>query len=140
MGPTSGEARCSSCYTDAMDIEKTMQFMLEMQAKHETWLQKHEEAMMRHEEAMQRHEEAITRIDAALEAGAARAAQLESSVATLTDLVGRVAQAETRLAERMDSGFRELKDAQAASEYKLNALIETVDRLIRRNGHDKSPN
>ena len=116
-----------------MDIEKTMQFMLEMQAKHEVWLQ-------RHEEAMKKHEEAFTRIDAALEAGAARAAQLESSVATLTDLVGRVAQAETRLAERMESGFRELKEVQAASEYKLNALIETVDKLVRRNGHDQSTN
>lgn len=109
-----------------MDVEKTMQFMLEMQAKHETWLQ--------------RHEEAFTRIDAALEAGAARATQLESSVATLTDLVGRVAQAEIHLVERMDSGFQELRDAQAASEDKLNALIETVDRIIRRNGHDKSIN
>ena len=116
-----------------MEIEKTMQFMLDMQAKHEAWLQKHEEAM-------KRHEEAFTRIDAALEAGAARAAQLESSVATLTDLVGRVAQAEIRLTERMDSGFRDLKEAQAASEYKLNALIETVDKLTRRNGHDKSTN
>jgi hypothetical protein len=109
-----------------MDIEKTMQFMLDMRAKHEAWLQ--------------RHEEAFTRIDAALEAGAARAAQLESSVATLTDLVGRVAQAEIRLTERMESGFRDLREAQAASEYKLNALIETVDKLAHRNGHDKSTN
>lgn len=60
-----------------MDIEKTMQFMLDMQAKHETWLQKHEEA--------------FTRIEAALEAGAARAAQIESSVAAVTDLVGCLA-------------------------------------------------
>ncbi len=110
------------CYTDAMDIEKTMQFMLDMQAKHEAWLQKHEEA--------------FTRIDAALEAGAARAAKLESSIATLTDLVGRVAQAEIRLGEQI----LDLKQVQAASEYKLNALIETVDKLARRNGHDKSTN
>ncbi|HET7213024.1 MAG TPA: hypothetical protein VFL79_05515 [Terriglobia bacterium] len=115
-----------SCYTDAMDVEKTMQFMLAMQAKHEAWLQKHEEA--------------ITRIDAALEASAGRAAQLESSIATLTDLVGRVAQAETRLVERMDSGFQDLRDVQTVSEDKLNALIETADRLLRRNGHDKSTN
>lgn len=107
-----------------MDVEKTMEFILGMQAKHEAWLQKHEEA--------------FTRIGAALEAGAARAAQLESSVATLTDLVGRLAQTEIRLAERMESGFRDLRDAQAASEYKLNALIETVDKLVRRNGHGES--
>jgi hypothetical protein len=131
MGITSGESRCSSCYTDAMDIEKTMQFILDMQAKHEVWLQKHEEAMTTHEKA-------ITRIDAALETGVARAAKLESSVVTVTDLVGRLAQTEIRLAERMESGFRDLRDAQAAGEYKLNALIETVDKLVHRNGHDES--
>jgi len=75
-GITFGESGCSSCYTDAMDVEKTIQFILDMQAKHEVWLQKHEEAMKRHEEAMQRHEEAISRIDAALETGVARAAQV----------------------------------------------------------------
>jgi hypothetical protein len=116
-----------------MDVEKTIQFILDMQAKHEAWLQKHEEAMMTHEQA-------IARIDAAIEAGAARAAQLESSVATVTDLVGRVAQAEIRLTERMESGFRDLKDVQAASGYKLIALIETVDKLTRRNDHDTSTN
>ena len=98
MGITSGESKCSSCYTDAMDIEKTMQFILDMQAKHEAWLQKHEEAMTTHEKA-------ITRIDAALEAGAVRAAKLESSVATVTDLVGRLAQTEIRLAERRSPAF-----------------------------------
>ncbi len=109
----------AACYTDAMDIEKAMQFMLDMQAKHEAWLQ--------------RHEKAFTRIEAALEAGAARAAQLESSVATDTDLVGRLAQAEIRLAEQIS----DLKQVQAASEYKHNAHIETVDKLVRRNGHDQ---
>ena len=123
MGITSGESGCSSCYTDAMDIEKTMRFMLEMQAKHESWLQKHEEAI----------------------------ARLESSMATATDLIGRLAQAETRLAEHMESGFRELREAQAAgmkefreerrevqasTNYKLNALIDTVDKIVRKNGHD----
>jgi len=51
-----------------------------------------------------------------------------------------VAHAEIRLTERMDSGFQDLREVQAASEYKLNALIETVDKLTRRNGHDKSIN
>jgi hypothetical protein len=38
---------------------------------------------------------------------------------------------------RMEAGFRELREIQASSEYKLNALIETVDKIVRRNG-DKS--
>ena len=51
------------------------------------------------------------------------------------DLVGRVAQAETRLAERMATGFEELRALHSDTEYKLNALIDTVDKLVRRNGH-----
>ncbi|HEX5411765.1 MAG TPA: hypothetical protein VFZ27_07870 [Terriglobia bacterium] len=58
---------------------------------------------------------------------------MESSVATVTDLVGRVAQAEIRLTEQIS----DLKQVRAANEDKLNALIETVGKLIRRNGHDQ---
>jgi hypothetical protein len=90
-----------------MDIEKTMEFILAVQARLETSAQGHEE----------------------------RIAKLESSVATVTDLVGRVAQAEIRLTERMDAGFQELRELHADTQYKLNALIETVDKLVRRNGH-----
>jgi chromosome segregation ATPase len=104
-----------------MDIEKTMQFILETQAKLEVSAQGHE----------------------------ARMARLESSMATVTDLVGRLAQAEIRLVERMDglagrvdglaermeAGFKELRGIQAETEYKLNALIDAVDKLVRRNGH-----
>ncbi len=90
-----------------MDIEKTMEFILAVQARLETSAQGHEE----------------------------RIAKLESSVATVTDLVGRLAQAEIRLVERMDAGFQELRELHADTQYKLNALIETVDKLVRRDGH-----
>ena len=106
-----------------MDIEKTMRFMLDMQAKHEAWLQQHDGEISR----------------------------LNASMAAASDLIGRLAQAETRLVERMDTGFQKLRadvekltagvdglrEAQAATEYKLNALIDTVDKLARRNGHDR---
>jgi hypothetical protein len=108
-----------------MDIEKTMEFILNAQARLEASAQQHE----------------------------GRIARLESSMATATDLIGRVAQAEIRLAERMESGFRELREAQAAgmkefreelrevqasTNYKLNALIDTVDKIVRKNGDEKS--
>jgi hypothetical protein len=51
-----------------------------------------------------------------------------------TDLVGRLAQAEIRLTERMATGFQELRDLLANTEYKLNSLVDTVDELVRRNG------
>jgi hypothetical protein len=53
-----------------------------------------------------------------------------------------VAQTEIRLAERVDAamaamtaGFQELRELHANTESKLNALIDTVDKLVRRNGH-----
>ena len=98
-----------------MDVEKTMEFILNAQARLEASAQQHEE----------------------------RIARLESSMATATDLIGRLAQAETRLAEHMQdlretqaAGFKELREVQAATEYKLNALIDTVDKIVRKNGHD----
>jgi len=100
-----------------MEIEKTVEFILGVQARLEASVQKHDEQI----------------------------AKLESSVATVTDLVGRSAQAEIRLAERMErvaagfqeveAGFRQLREIQASTEYKLNALIETVDKIVRRDGH-----
>ncbi len=49
----------------------------------------------------------------------------------ISDLVGRLAQAEIHLVEQMTSGFQEIKEIQANTEYKLNALIETVDKLSK---------
>jgi hypothetical protein len=99
-----------------MDLERTMQFILEMQAKLEASAAKHDEQIAKHDEQI---------------------ATLAASVTTLTDLVGRIAQAEIRLVERMEVGFRELHEIQATTDYKLNALIDTVDKLVRRNGHSQ---
>ncbi len=97
-----------------MDIEKTMEFILAVQARLETSVQKHDEQIAKLESSV---------------------AKLESSVATVTDVVGRLAQSQIRLTERMDAGFQELRELHADTQYKLNALIETVDKLVRRNGH-----
>ncbi len=101
-----------------MDIEKTMRFMLDMQAKHEAWLQKHEEAM-------KRHEEAIVQIEAA-------GRENDRRIAQLADVSLSIA----RSVEQNSSSIKELREAQAASEYKLNALIDTVDKIVRKNGHN----
>ena len=97
-----------------MDIEKTMEFILSVQARLEASVQKNDEQI----------------------------ADLKSSVAKVTDLVGRLAQAEIHLVERVDAvtaamaaGFQELRQLQANTDFKLNALIETVDKLVRRDGH-----
>jgi len=104
-----------------MDVEKTMEFILAVQARIEAAAEKQSEQIAAHEE---------------------RLARLESSIATVTDLVGRLAQAEIRLVDRIDAaatatatGFRDLRELHADTESKLNALIATVDKLVRRNGH-----
>ena len=105
----------------AMDIQKTMEFILTTQAKLEVSVQQQAERSAELQALVKGHEE--------------RFAKLETSIATVTDLVGRLAQAQIQTVERMDSGFRELKEALISTDYKLNALIETVDKLVHRNGH-----
>ena len=106
-----------------MDIEKTMEFILSVQAKLEASAQKHDEMLAKHDEQI---------------------GKLVTSVATVTDLVGRLAQAEIRLVGRVDTlatamaaGFQEIRELHADTESKPNALIDTVDRLVRRNGQKK---
>ncbi|HTS68904.1 MAG TPA: hypothetical protein VMO17_07960 [Terriglobia bacterium] len=97
-----------------MNIEQTVEFILSAQANLGA--------------SAQKHDEQISRLESSV-------ARLESSVATVTDLVGRVAQAQIRLLENTQAAFREVREIQANTEYKLNALIETVDKLIRHNGN-----
>jgi hypothetical protein len=97
-----------------MDVEKTMQFILDVQARLEASAAAHDDRLAKIETSIQKHDEQI---------------------ATVTGLVGRVAQAQIHMAERMAAGFQELRELHADTGYKLNALIETVDKLVRRNGH-----
>jgi septal ring factor EnvC (AmiA/AmiB activator) len=92
-----------------MDIEKTMQFILDTQARLEA--------------TASQHDERLTKLETSL-------ARLETSVSTVTDLVGRLAQAEIRLVERMDR----LAESQAHTDQRLGVLIDVVDKLVRRNG------
>jgi predicted nuclease with TOPRIM domain len=85
-----------------MDIKQTMQFILDTQARLEATASQHDE----------------------------RLTKLETSVSTVTDLVGRLAQAEIRLIERMDR----LAESQAHTDQRLDILIDVVDKLVPRNG------
>ena len=92
-----------------MDVEKTMQFILDTQARLEA--------------VAGQHEERLTRLEMNL-------TRLEAQVAGVTDLVGRLAQAELRLVERMN----ELTVSQAHTDQRLDTLVDIVDKLVRRNG------
>ena len=103
-----------------MDVEKTMQFILEMHARHEATIQQILEAQGRHEAAMQRLDERLNRVSALSEANTTRISQL-------VDVCMSLAANLEKVGEETDRRFRD-------TDYKLNALIETVDKLIRRNG------
>lgn len=110
-------------YNGFMDVEKTIQFILEMQAKHEAWLQKHEESIVRIEAS-------VERIGAGVEANTARMGQLVDVSLSLAHHGEEV----DRRMEETGRLIKELRDAQAHSDYRLNALIDAVEKLIRRNG------
>lgn len=104
-----------------MDVERTMEFILQMQAKHAEALRQHDEALRQHDEALHQHQVWKQDQDARMEA--------------LTDLVGRLAQAQlNHLAETRAAQAAADARAQALDE-RLSALIAIVDDLIRhRNG------
>jgi len=99
-----------------MDVEKTMQFILDTQARLEA--------------VAGQHEERLTRLETNL-------TRLEAQVAGVTDLVGRLAQAELRLVERMNDLAKRVDDlavSQTHTDQRLDTLVDIVDKLVRRSG------
>ncbi len=78
------------------------------------WIQQRDEWLRQHDDWLRRHEQAVERHDEAIQ--------------TVTNLVGRLAQAETVLVERLDT----LAAAGRETEERLNALIVTVEKFISR--------
>ena len=103
-----------------MDSEDTMRFILDTQAKLEASAQMHDERLARIEGL-------VAKIGSLEEGNTSRIGQL---VDVCLSLARHAEESDRRTA----SGFKGLRELQAASEYKLNALIDTVDKLVRRNG------
>src|SRR5208282_2290892 len=100
-----------------MDIERTMQFIVEQQAQFWAAVQKHDEEIAAMRAAAAKHDEQI--------------GKNSEQIATLTDLVGRLAQAEIRLAEQTQARL-------ASLETKTTQFFERMDRFIQGlegNGH-----
>ncbi len=93
-----------------MDTEKTIQFILEMQAKHEIAIQQWDERFLRFQQ------------------------EVGQRFSTLVDVSMSLA----RHGEETDRRIRELSEETnrrfQETDFKLNALIDTVDKLIKRNG------
>ena len=110
-----------------MDMERTMQFILEMQAKFEANIGLHEERLTRLENAM------LKLVD--------NVGQLRQALLTTNDLVTRLVKVTDEGFKAMDRRFKavderlaSLAEAGKATDDRLNVLIDVVDKLIRRNG------
>ncbi|HEX5481630.1 MAG TPA: hypothetical protein VFZ08_03275 [Terriglobia bacterium] len=104
-----------------MDAEKTMQFILETQTKHEIAIQQWDERFLKfQQETGQRF---TTLVDVSI--------SLANTLQTLGEETDRrikgLAEAHSKLSEAHSK-------VAAETEYKLNALISTVDKLVKRNG------
>jgi seryl-tRNA synthetase len=99
------------------EIERTIQFILQHEAEVFARIDRLSSTSERHELAIEHHDRGISQ---------------------LTDLVGRLAQAEIHLVERMDALAERMNSMAAAhneTDERLNALIVTVERYIAgRNG------
>jgi predicted nuclease with TOPRIM domain len=92
------------------EIERTIQFILQHKAEVFARIDRLGSTVEQNQQAIERHDKEISR---------------------LTNLVGRLAQAEIHLVERMDA----LAGAHKETDERLNALIVTVERYIAgRNG------
>ena len=107
-----------------MDIERTMQFIVDQQAQFWASVQKHDEEI------------------AALRASAAKN---DAQIATVTDLLGRLAQAEIRLVEQVRSSEARTAEQLRNQETRLAALetasaqfFARMDRYLQ--GHEGNGN
>ncbi|MGH9345112.1 MAG: hypothetical protein ACRD19_15300 [Terriglobia bacterium] len=108
-----------------MNIEKTMEFIVAQQAQFSANIQ-----VLKEQQAENARQ--IRANSAQIEANSTRVAQL-------VDVCMSLARHSEETEHNMKEGFREVKEIQAHTEYKLNALIETVDKIVQRNGgHGKS--
>lgn len=104
-----------------MDVEQTMRFILDTQAKIDA--------------AVQMHDERIARIEAAIEANTSRITQLVDVTLSLAHHAEETDRRLRQLGEETDRRIRELGQD---TDYRLNSLIKTVDKLVQRNGHTNS--
>jgi len=99
-----------------MDVEKTIEFLLREAARNEARAARNEERWARNDERWAKSDVRLTR--------------LERVMAQNNRVVTRLVQYGVSLR----SDVRRLDRAMAETNDKLNALIDTVDKMIRKNG------
>jgi septal ring factor EnvC (AmiA/AmiB activator) len=94
-------------------MENLLQAMMEHQAKQQEQIDKHSEQIQKHAELIEKHTEQIQK----------HSEQIEKQNAGIRDLIV--------VSRTVLDSVQELRDAQVATNGKLNILIDTVDRIVR---------
>ena len=108
-----------------MDVEKTIQFLLEQQARfdaHQTELQ------AQFEERQAQFEERMTRIESILLDVTAAQQRTNAILETLTERHVELAQKLSEAQQVTQQNLNALSEAQQGTEQNLNALIDTLER------------
>jgi len=103
-----------------MDMEKTMEFIIEQQARHAT--------------AIQQIDERMARAEGFIEANSGMIRQLVDVSMSLARHAQDTDRFIRELREAQAQSHRELREAQAHSDRPLDALIDVVEKLTRRDG------
>jgi uncharacterized coiled-coil DUF342 family protein len=112
-----------------MKMENLLNAMVERQAEHE-------ERMRQQDQRMGKFDERMDRLEKESEKNAAAIRDLIVVSRAVLTSIQELREEDRRLKERID----QLRDAQAVTEEKLHALIETVDRIIRNRERNEGKN
>jgi hypothetical protein len=114
------------------DLERFRKFMIEQQAQFWADLRASEERHQRHEREMAEFRAEMNKRDREIKEFRE---ETENRFRALVDVTMSLAH-HAEEADRQMRDFREEMERRSReTEYKLNALIDTVDKLVRRNGH-----
>ncbi len=103
-----------------MDVEKTIEFLLQNQAQ----------SQARFDARMDKLSEAIAQHSTQIAENTRQIAENASHIAQLVGITENLARNQIDL----NGSFRALREAQRQTEESLNALIKTVDDVVRRDG------
>ncbi len=120
------------CYTlsENMDVEKTIEFLLDHHARFAADLDLLKERQDRFDREQQQLKETVTEVAKSVAALAKSVTVMELSVNRLIDVV---AENSRQIAENSQQ-VKGLTQKQSQTDENLNALIKVVDDLIRRDG------
>jgi chromosome segregation ATPase len=121
-----------------MDLERTMQFIVEQQAQLTASVQKHDEQILKMGEHMHEIDEQMLKIEGRLVQSAELIHNHDQQIGSLTELLGVLAQGEIRLNQRLESmesrwsdRMEKMEASQQEMRVAMTSLAQRLDRFIQ---------